>query len=128
MDALKHKAHSLFKGVAEKVMPTLKESAFKEKGVLTPEEFVLAGDNLCQTCPTWRWEGGAASKRYTFLPADKQYLVTTYVWGRGWRDKRPGLTHQSAYNLMSLLLCHTNPPHTGTSLASGVHPPWRSLT
>ncbi|KAG7670497.1 hypothetical protein KSW81_003060 [Nannochloris sp. 'desiccata'] len=36
------------------------EGEFKEKGVLTPEEFVLAGDYLVQTCPTWSWEGGDA--------------------------------------------------------------------
>lgn len=67
MDALKHKAHSIFKGVAEKVMPTLKDSQFKEKGKLTPDEFTLAGDNLIQACPTWRWEGGVANKRCVFF-------------------------------------------------------------
>lgn len=42
-------------GVAEYLMPVLKESAFAEKGVLTPEEFVIAGDNLVFKCPTWEW-------------------------------------------------------------------------
>jgi ubiquitin-like-conjugating enzyme ATG3 len=33
---------------------TLKESKFLEKGILTPEEFVMAGEHLTHKCPTWR--------------------------------------------------------------------------
>jgi len=36
-------------------MPDLKESVFIEKGMLTPQEFVFAGDNLTHKCPTWHW-------------------------------------------------------------------------
>jgi len=53
MDSLKN---TLYKGYVAAVTPlmgTLKESKFFEKGVLTPEEFVLAGDNLTHKCPTW---------------------------------------------------------------------------
>lgn len=57
--------------------PTLKQSAFLDKGVLTPEEFVLAGDELVYRCPTWQWEGGNNPKVY--LPPQKQYLVTRNV-------------------------------------------------
>eukprot|EP00242_Pyramimonas_sp_CCMP2087_P001188 CAMPEP_0198232184 /NCGR_PEP_ID=MMETSP1445-20131203/115594_1 /TAXON_ID=36898 /ORGANISM="Pyramimonas sp., Strain CCMP2087" /LENGTH=292 /DNA_ID=CAMNT_0043912839 /DNA_START=191 /DNA_END=1069 /DNA_ORIENTATION=+ len=60
-------------------MPVLHKSAFKEKGVLTPEEFVLAGDTLVSTCPTWSWQGGEIAKRKPYLPPDKQYLVTRNV-------------------------------------------------
>jgi ubiquitin-like-conjugating enzyme ATG3 len=35
-------------------MGVLKESKFLESGKLTPEEFVLAGDQLTHKCPTWR--------------------------------------------------------------------------
>lgn len=59
--------------------PTLTKSAFLEKGVLTPEEFVLAGDELVYKCPTWAWEGGEASKRKSYLPPNKQYLITRNV-------------------------------------------------
>eukprot|EP00980_Cylindrotheca_fusiformis_P013298 scaffold3380_cov106-Cylindrotheca_fusiformis.AAC.3 len=63
----------------EWAMPTLKHSAFLEKGVLTPEEFVRAGDELVYRCPTWSWESGDESKRKSFLPPEKQYLVTRNV-------------------------------------------------
>ena len=60
-------------------MPTLKSSAFLSRGVLTPEEFVAAGDELVFKCPTWTWESGDPSKRKAFLPADKQFLMTRNV-------------------------------------------------
>eukprot|EP00526_Cylindrotheca_closterium_P016641 CAMPEP_0113642394 /NCGR_PEP_ID=MMETSP0017_2-20120614/22272_1 /TAXON_ID=2856 /ORGANISM="Cylindrotheca closterium" /LENGTH=335 /DNA_ID=CAMNT_0000553817 /DNA_START=262 /DNA_END=1269 /DNA_ORIENTATION=- /assembly_acc=CAM_ASM_000147 len=63
----------------EWAMPTLKKSAFLEQGVLTPEEFVQAGDELVYKCPTWSWEAGDESKRKSYLPPDKQYLVTRQV-------------------------------------------------
>ncbi|TYZ67764.1 hypothetical protein PybrP1_009863 [[Pythium] brassicae (nom. inval.)] len=67
---------NLFHGVREYLTPVLKESSFEETGLLTPEEFVKAGDLLVYKCPTWRWESGDASLRRPYLPADKQYLVT----------------------------------------------------
>jgi ubiquitin-like-conjugating enzyme ATG3 len=59
--------------------PTRKTSAFLEKGVLTPEEFVEAGDELVFKCPTWQWESGDPKKLKPHLPPDKQYLVTRNV-------------------------------------------------
>ena len=40
------------KGIAS-MTGTLKETKFLEKGVLTPEEFVLDGDHLVNKCGTW---------------------------------------------------------------------------
>ncbi|KAJ3019978.1 UNVERIFIED_CONTAM: E2-like enzyme [Siphonaria sp. JEL0065] len=85
-----------FREWREYLNPLLKESKFKETGVLTPEEFVLAGDFLVYKCPTWAWAGGLPSKRKVgfhtimikatqhldpqdYLPADKQYLITRNV-------------------------------------------------
>jgi ubiquitin-like-conjugating enzyme ATG3 len=62
----------------EMLTPTLKQSAFLSKGVLTPEEFVLAGDELVFRCPTWSWQGGGDSV-VSYLPKDKQYLITRNV-------------------------------------------------
>mmetsp|Transcript_44177 Transcript_44177/g.71915 ORF Transcript_44177/g.71915 Transcript_44177/m.71915 type:complete len:303 (+) Transcript_44177:179-1087(+) len=67
------------KNVAEYFTPVLGSSQFKEKGVLTPEEFVLAGDLLCYKCPTWSWRGGDSNTNKPYLPPDKQYLVTDRV-------------------------------------------------
>lgn len=71
--------HSAWKNTSEFLLPPLTESKFKERGVLTPEEFVKAGDFLVRTCPTWTWEAGDASKRWSFLPKEKQYLTTKNV-------------------------------------------------
>lgn len=79
MSSFRHAFHSAYKAGAEMVLPVRKESAFKEEGVLTPEEFVLSGDHLVRTCPTWAWQGGDPSKAKGYLPKDKQFLITRNV-------------------------------------------------
>jgi len=76
---LRHGVHTAFKTSVEALMPVRKDSAFKEKGVLSPEEFVAAGDRLTRACPTWTWKAGDAKSAKPYLPRDKQYLVTRNV-------------------------------------------------
>lgn len=68
-----------FRTTREYLTPVMKDSAFLEKGMLTPEEFVQAGDRLVKAYPSWRWESGDPTKVKPYLPADKQYLLTTGV-------------------------------------------------
>ncbi|XP_073125022.1 autophagy-related protein 3 [Henckelia pumila] len=76
---LSQKIHEAFKGTVERITSPRTVSAFKEKGVLTINEFILAGDNLVSKCPTWAWESGEPSKRKSYLPTDKQFLITRNV-------------------------------------------------
>ncbi|XP_021904968.1 autophagy-related protein 3-like [Carica papaya] len=76
---LSQKLHEAFKGTVERITGPRTVSAFKEKGVLSVSEFILAGDNLVTKCPTWSWESGEPSKRKPYLPLDKQFLITRNV-------------------------------------------------
>lgn len=76
---LSQKLHEAFKGTVERITSPRTVSAFKEKGVLSVNEFILAGDNLVSKCPTWTWESGEPSRRKSYLPAEKQYLITRNV-------------------------------------------------
>ncbi|CAJ0587663.1 unnamed protein product, partial [Mesorhabditis spiculigera] len=80
MDDIRNKLTQFAIGVGEKFTPVLKESKFLETGVLTPEEFVVAGDHLVHHCPTWQWARASdSSKTRDYLPADKQFLITRNV-------------------------------------------------
>jgi len=75
----KNTIHGLYKSVAEYVTPVNDKTQFKEKGVLTPEEFVKAGNQLVYKCPTWQWESGDSNKKWNFLPENQQFLMTRNV-------------------------------------------------
>ena len=72
MSSLLTSGANKFRRAREWATPTLKDSAFLERGVLTPEEFVRAGDELVYKCPTWQWASGDAKKIKKYLPKDKQ--------------------------------------------------------
>lgn len=69
----------IIKGLADYFTPVLGTSQFFEKGVLTPEEFVRAGDEFVAKCPTWHWSGGDAAYTKAYLPKDKQFLIAKNV-------------------------------------------------
>ena len=78
MNNLGHKLFKGFQDVVSSVKPTLKESKFYTDGILTPEEFIEAGDFLTSKCPTWKWCAAKKESLYNkALPKDKQYLKTT---------------------------------------------------
>jgi ubiquitin-like-conjugating enzyme ATG3 len=53
------------------------KSEFLTKGILIPSEFVEAGDQLCNICPTWEWKPAANENlRNPYLPPEKQFLIT----------------------------------------------------
>jgi ubiquitin-like-conjugating enzyme ATG3 len=61
------------------VVPILKESCFDTHGMLTPDEFVEAGDELIGKCGTWSWSIGNYDSIISYLPENKQYLVCRNV-------------------------------------------------
>lgn len=68
-----------YKSAREYWTPVLTQSMFLDRGLLTPEEFIRAGDQLVRTCPNWQWQSGDTSKRRAYFPANKQYLHTRGV-------------------------------------------------
>uniref|UniRef100_M4EFG7 Uncharacterized protein n=1 Tax=Brassica campestris TaxID=3711 RepID=M4EFG7_BRACM len=71
---LSQKIHGAFKGAVERMTGPRTVSDFKEKGVLSVSEFILADDNLVSKYPTW--EAGDPSNRKPYLPSQKQFLIT----------------------------------------------------
>ena len=69
----------IMNNVLSGVIPTLKESCFETHGMLTPDDFLLAGDNLVTKCGTWSWSSGNKEKRLSYLPSDKQFLTCRNV-------------------------------------------------
>ncbi|KAL7720052.1 Autophagocytosis protein [Entamoeba marina] len=79
-NSIKRKAYETYTKSVDKVKPTLTESQFIEKGVLTPEEFVTAGDFLVAKYRTWSWVGASECKKTVdYLPNDKQFLITRNI-------------------------------------------------
>jgi ubiquitin-like-conjugating enzyme ATG3 len=78
-DKTKEKANKTLINAHNAAFGPLTSSKFLAEGVLTPEEFLQAGDLLVYKCPTWSWEGGDPTKAVPYLPKDKQFLMTRKV-------------------------------------------------
>jgi ubiquitin-like-conjugating enzyme ATG3 len=72
--------HSALDHIRDKYAPISHTSTFRQTGQITPEEFVAAGDFLVYKFPSWSWSDAShPSKRVTYLPEGKQFLVTRGV-------------------------------------------------
>ncbi|KAL8853663.1 MAG: hypothetical protein Q9221_001474 [Calogaya cf. arnoldii] len=72
--------HSTLDTLRDRFAPISHNSTFRTTGQITPEEFLQAGDYLVYKFPTWAWsDASPPSKRVSYLPAGKQYLVTRGV-------------------------------------------------
>eukprot|EP00920_Eleutheroschizon_duboscqi_P031467 GHVT01075999.1.p1 GENE.GHVT01075999.1~~GHVT01075999.1.p1 ORF type:complete len:376 (+),score=99.18 GHVT01075999.1:712-1839(+) len=54
---MRHRLADGLRSVVAAWSPTPSRSSFVDKGVLTPEEFVEAGDQLSFKFPAWQWQG-----------------------------------------------------------------------
>ncbi|KAL1957643.1 hypothetical protein VTO42DRAFT_5620 [Malbranchea cinnamomea] len=72
--------HSTLSTWRDRLAPISHTSTFRSTGQITPEEFVLAGDYLVYKFPTWSWaDASPPSKRVSYLPEGKQFLITRGV-------------------------------------------------
>lgn len=79
MNFIQNSIHSTLDILRDYAKPTT-TSTFRETGKLTPDEFVQAGDFLTSKFPSWAWaEAATPAQRVSYLPEDKQYLVTRGV-------------------------------------------------
>lgn len=72
--------HSTLSTLRDRWAPISHTSTFRTTGQITPDEFVLAGDYIVYKFPTWSWaDASPSTKRVSYLPAGKQFLVTRGV-------------------------------------------------
>ncbi|KAI5955629.1 ATG3 [Candida jiufengensis] len=70
---------SKLSSLREYLTPINHNSNFLTTGEISPEEFVKAGDYLVYKFPTWSWSSCPKNLQKSFLPEDKQVLVTKHV-------------------------------------------------
>lgn len=70
---------SKLSSLREYLTPINHSSNFSTTGEISPEEFVQAGDYLVYKFPTWQWSSCAKPLQKSFLPEDKQFLITKHV-------------------------------------------------
>ncbi|EGS22717.1 putative autophagy protein [Thermochaetoides thermophila DSM 1495] len=72
--------YSTVNSLRDRYTPASHTSTFRKTGEITPEEFLAAGDYLVYKFPSWSWaDAETPSKRVSYLPPGKQYLVTRHV-------------------------------------------------
>jgi ubiquitin-like-conjugating enzyme ATG3 len=79
MSSVKGFLYEKYTELMNKVNDPLSTSEFLERGVLTPEEFMIAGDLLTLKCPSWSWQESCSKTLQKGLPKEKQFLLTKNV-------------------------------------------------
>lgn len=79
LSSLKTSVHESWMKVSNTLTGPATKSRFVEEGKLTPEEFVLAGDELVGSFATWSWQAGDFKRAVSWLPTDKQFLITRNI-------------------------------------------------
>jgi ubiquitin-like-conjugating enzyme ATG3 len=75
-----HQIGDAYRGVISMFSSVSNESKFESNGTLTPDEFILAGDQLVLKFPTWKWAPAAdKTQEKSYLPKEKQFLITKGV-------------------------------------------------
>ena len=74
-----HQIGDTYRSLVSMFSASSTKSKFESAGTLTAEEFILAGDLLVFKFPTWEWQPAKKGLEKSYLPADKQYLVTRHV-------------------------------------------------
>lgn len=70
---------SKLSSLREYLTPINNSSNFTTTGEISPDEFVQAGDYLVLKFPTWSWASCPKHLQKSFLPVDKQVLITKHV-------------------------------------------------
>ena len=76
-DKLGNELGKAYRSVATNFKTIPDTSKFEEEGILTPDEFIKAGDFLVSKCPTWKWATADKNMLNEYLPKEKQFLITT---------------------------------------------------
>uniref|UniRef100_A0A8C9GR12 Ubiquitin-like-conjugating enzyme ATG3 n=1 Tax=Piliocolobus tephrosceles TaxID=591936 RepID=A0A8C9GR12_9PRIM len=76
---VKHKIGDTYRKAYSYFKPINKSSSFIKNGTLTPLEFVEAGDFLTHKFKTWKWQDADTNRTVSYLPKEKQYLITRNV-------------------------------------------------
>jgi len=63
-----------YKNLADKILPIMTKNDFSRTGMLTPNEFVKAGNYLVNKYPSWKWNNVPKNKQVSYLPKDKQMI------------------------------------------------------
>lgn len=75
-DFLKKKSYETYINIVNSITKINNQDNFEKCGTITPNQFILSGDFLTDRCKTWTWESGEKNKQLSYLPSNKQFLMS----------------------------------------------------